>query len=175
MSHSPVDRIILELLNGQSRPAREIASLLELSPDRVTKTCNRLVRRGLLATGSSAYSITETGKAAACKEPVDGTAKGSLACRFRDSLRARAWRVMRMKEWWSLDELLMTVADGTESDPGRNLSRYIRALRKAGYLIASQRDNHRYHLALNTGRLAPALNSTERTLTDPNTGERFHV
>lgn len=67
------------------------------------------------------------------------------------------------------------VVDCTESDAEKNLQRYVRALAKAGYLTESKREKGRWHLKRNTGRLAPALNNSARTLTDSNTGEVHDV
>lgn len=172
-----IGQAVLELMaDGKPRLLREMASVLDTSPERISSACQSLRKRAFMEMAEGVYRITEAGRAfRRSGQSQYGPGKGELVGRYKDSLRARAWRVMRMKEWWNLDELLMTLVDGTESDPGMNLSRYIRALRKAGYLVASKRDSQRYHLALNTGRLAPAFNTAERTLTDPNTGEIFHV
>ncbi len=72
-------------------------------------------------------------------------------------LRTRAWNLIRMKTAsWSVDDLLMTLADGTEKDAERGLKRYVRALLKAGYVERTPRNPQLFRLVKNTGRLAPA-------------------
>lgn len=174
-------RAALELMaDGKCRFVREIVAELGISHYSAKEAGKRLAVRGLLertvADGVSVVRITDAGRAfLASNHPLAGPGKGTSANRHRTSLRARAWNVMRMREWWDVADLLMTVADGTESDAEKNLQRYVRALAKAGYLTESKREKGRWRLKRNTGRLAPALNNPARTLTDSNTGEVYDV
>lgn len=174
-------RALLNLMiDGKRRFLREIAAELGMQHNALREVCNRLATRGMLlkeqCEGVALYSITDAGaRFQARDEPIDGPAKGSRAEYHRGSLRARAWRVMRMREWWSVSDLLMTIADGTEKDAETGLRRYVRALFLAGYVVPSKRTPDRWRLIQNTGHLAPALNTQTRTLTDPNTGEVHDV
>lgn len=95
--------------------------------------------------------------------------------RKRPTLRARAWRVMRMMMWWSIDDLLFTVADGTEKEARKNLRRYVHMLAVAGYLDPHPRFSRRWRLIRDTGLEAPTYNTKTKKLTDSNTGEVFDV
>ena len=82
---------------------------------------------------------------------------------------------MRMKMWLSVDDMLMTLADGSEKSAEKDLRRYVRALQKAGYVERSARNPRLFRLVKNTGRNAPAYNTKRETVTDTNTGEVHHV
>lgn len=175
-------RAILELMasDGACRFVREIAAGLCVASEAAGTSARTLARRGFLertvADGVAVYRITEAGQAfLASNQSLLGPGKGGCAVRHRTSLRARAWNVMRMRDWWSVADLLTIVADGTETNAERGLVRYVRALAGAGYLVESRREKGRWHLSSDTGRLAPALNTQAGTLTDPNTGEVFDV
>lgn len=172
--------ILVFMTDGKRRFVREIAAELGMQHDVVRKICTRFTVRGMLlkeqCEGVGVYRITDAGAHFQTRnEPMDGPAKGSRAEYHRGSLRARAWRVMRMREWWSVSDLLLTIADGTEKDAEKGLTRYVRALSLAGYVVPSKRTPDRWRLVQNTGHLAPALNTQARTLTDPNTGEVHDV
>ena len=106
---------------------------------------------------------------------IHGGKPGMSVARYRTSLRARAWNLMRIKMWLSVDDMLMTLADGSEKCAEKDLRRYIRALRKAGYIAHSTRNPQLFRLVNNTGRNAPAYNTKRETVTDTNTGEVHHV
>lgn len=178
---TPLGRAILDLMaDGKARFVREIAAASGVGHEAVRHACARLIGRGMLdktfVDGVGIYTLSETGRARLASDPANAlSAKGRRVEHFRGSLRARAWRLMDMQPWWSVGELLMTVADGDEKGAAENLTRYVRALRVAGYVVESRREAGRYHLTRPTGRLAPALNTQTGTLTDPNTGEVHDV
>lgn len=93
-----------------------------------------------------------------------------------------AWRAMRIREVFSLDDLMQLVCDGGEKDAVRNLGGYVRALAAAGYLVPMRRQNSARHPGRwrltskgNTGPEAPAWNKKSGMVKDPNTGEAFNV
>lgn len=88
----------------------------------------------------------------------------------RRPLRERAWWVMREMAAFSLDALLLTVADGAERTAADNLRRYIRALERHGVLahVRQKRDDTSYRLAHDLGPRAPVVRRRQRDLFDPN-------
>lgn len=54
-------------------------------------------------------------------------------------LRQRAWWLMRKLPRFTIDDLLFTLADGSERDAGENLRKYIRSLERVGVLARLMR------------------------------------
>ena len=85
---------------------------------------------------------------------------------------------MRRRASFTLQELLATLADGTERNAIGNLRQYLRALEKVGIIQReAKRDpgstltsngNLRYRLAINAGRKAPVWRVNSRAVYDPN-------
>lgn len=94
-------------------------------------------------------------------------------------LRQRAWWVMRKRKSFTLEELLHTLADGTERDAYGNLRKYLKALTEAGIVqIEAARQPgvaltsngfNRYQLVIDEGRKAPVWRTKTNTVFDPNT------
>lgn len=93
-------------------------------------------------------------------------------------LRPRAWWVMRRRISFTVQELLATLANGTEKDALGNLGKYVRALEKAGIVKREARLQAgsaitspgmlRYQLVVNSGRKAPVWRAQNNTVYDPN-------
>ena len=161
--------ILNELAGGKVMLTRELASRLDTPIDNIRSTARRLLERGYITRNEGCYQITDKGQNFITfgKTCVAGSQKGSFAARSRFSLRARVWNLLRMRTAsWSVDDLLMTLADGTEKDA---------ELLKAGYVEQTPRNPQLFRLVKNTGRLAPSLNTPAKTLTDANTGEVHNV
>ena len=169
--------ILNELAGGKVMLTRELASRLDTPIDNIRSTARRLLERGYITRNEGCYQITDKGQNFITfgKTCVAGSQKGSFAARSRFSLRTRAWNLIRIRTMWSVGDLLMALADGTEKDAERSLKRYVRALLKAGYVEQTPRTPQLFRLVKNTGRFAPALNTPAKTLTDPNTGEVHNV
>lgn len=169
--------ILNALAGGKVMLTRELASRLGSPAENIRSAAHALIERGYIMRGEGCYQITDKGQdfVADGKTCVAGSQKGDFAARSRYSLRTRAWNLIRMRTTWSIDDLLMTLADGTERDAENSLKRYVKVLCKAGYVERAPRNPHLYRLINNTGRLAPSYNSPARTVTDPNTGEVHHV
>jgi hypothetical protein len=105
--------------------------------------------------------------------------KGQISPRtVTTGLRPRAWWVMRKRINFTVQELLATLADGTERDAIGNLGKYIRALEKAGIVkrevnrqagtALTSNGSLRYQLVVNAGRKAPVWRAQNNTVYDPN-------
>lgn len=178
-------RILLELLAG-IRTMREMwAAFPESQPANVSDSCRTLARRGLLTMSEGLLEITERGRQCLADE-VEITSGPGLGgpVRRAQTLRERAWRAMRLRRKFGLDDLLALVADGTEKDAAADVRRYVRALEDAGYLVrmrggqrAAARGAPTWMLEdeRNTGPEAPRWNTSARRVTDPNTGTVIRV
>lgn len=91
-------------------------------------------------------------------------------------LRVRAWWVMRERAAWCLDDLLRTVADGSERNAAHNLRQYIRALERAGVVAraTARAELSTWRLARDLGPLAPVVQRCGVALRDPNTDTLIH-
>ena len=77
--------------------------------------------------------------------------------RARYPLRSLAWWVMRERVVFCLEELLLTVADGSERQAAENLRRYIRDLGRSGLLSSVPRLPGYWRLTRDLGPLAPIV------------------
>ncbi len=88
----------------------------------------------------------------------------------RRPLRERAWWCMREMAAFSLDELLLTVADGSERSAADNLKRYLRTLTRYGVVTHLRTQGNAYRLAKDLGPAAPVVRRRRADLLDANTG-----
>ncbi len=80
-------------------------------------------------------------------------------------LRARAWWVIRKNKRTTLKELLLSLNDGQQKDPGNNLSQYLRKLSLCGVLarrrvpdgILTSNGVYEYRLIKDLGSQAPVI------------------
>lgn len=86
----------------------------------------------------------------------------------RRPLRTRAWWLMRELASFDLDELLRTVADGSERTAADNLRRYIRALEQHQVLARLPRRSDTWRLARDLGPAAPVWRRDADELWDAN-------
>ncbi|OIO05281.1 MAG: hypothetical protein AUJ49_01570 [Desulfovibrionaceae bacterium CG1_02_65_16] len=173
---------ILRLLEGGGKITRDLVDALGMTKAGVRDACKRLAARGLLERYQGVYCITPAGREALVggSEVLTGPRKGSCAERYKNSLRARAWRGLRIRRKVCLDDLLPLVqAAGATKEAERktrqNLSNYLHALTEAGYLALLPRRGGplRWLLTRDTGPCAPAWHKAGRTVTDANTGEVY--
>ncbi len=173
-------RILAELLPGMLT----MPEICEACPDAdrasVADSCRKLARRGLLTMSEGLVEITDRGRQCLADEVEITSGPGpDRPVRRAQTLRERAWRTMRLRRKFGVDDLLALAADGTEKDARADLRRYCRALESAGYLVrlragqmATARAAPTWILPdeQNTGPEAPRWNTGARRVTDPNTG-----
>lgn len=171
---------VLGLLQSGPKSRRDIAEALGVTYDAARDVCKRLAARGLVNTSVGLNEITGSGREALAggAEVVSGPAKGGCVERYKASLRAKAWRVLRIRRKADVDDLLPLVLgmDATKEEETKaryNLEYYLRALTLAGILHELPRRGGpaRWLLVQDTGPCAPAWNKVQRTVTDANTGE----
>lgn len=174
---------ILNALAESAKLTRQIASVLGKPSSDVCKCLRVLRSRGLISSEDGRHEITEEGRQAlaAGVDITSGPCNGMTTSRQSNTLRAKAWRAMRMRDGFSLDDLLTMLCDGSEVDAVRNLRTYILALVSVGYLLPLPKRGkdspRRWRLKRDhdSGPKAPAWNKKTRTLTDHNTGKVFVV
>ena len=166
---------ILAALTHEALTTREVAAAIGgRREDSVRKACRRLHKQGLIYSVDGAlHDLTEAGRSALDngKLITSGPERGSI--RRPDGLRARAWRLMRIKRKFGVADLCAQLCDGSQKDPEGNLQQYLLPLVRAGYLAPLR--SGRYLLIKDTGPLAPAWNKLTHCLTDPNTGEQHNL
>ncbi|MFZ5427108.1 MAG: winged helix-turn-helix domain-containing protein [Thermodesulfobacteriota bacterium] len=174
---------ILNALAGGPKLTRQIAAVLSRPSRDVSSCLGTLSKRGLIVSADGVHEITEAGRKALASgvELTSGPCNGEATSRHSKTLRVRAWRFMRMRDGFSLGDMLRTLCDGTEAHARDNLRGFVRALEMAGYLQALPRrgaaGEQRWRLRRehDTGPEAPAWHKAARTLRDHNTGEVFTI
>jgi len=147
----------------------------------------RLRKHAFVAIERGCYRITEPGRAflETGKRFTSGPRGPQPGRRLhRGTLRERAWRAMRIKVKFSSAEIVSLAAKGAESNPDSNVGKYLRALERAGYLMALARREagtaptsngfRRYVLVRNSGPQAPRWLPNHAAVYDPNT-EQMHA
>lgn len=175
---------ILRLLEAGPKSTGDLAAALGIGKASARDACRRLAGRGLLMTVEGLHGTTDAGSQALAggQEVVSGPGKGGCAERYAGSMRARAWRALRIRRKVSLDDLLPLVlaAGATKGDEARtrsDLVRYLAALTASGHLVPLPRRGGpaRWLLSRDTGPCSPAWNRAQGTVTDTNTGEVHQV
>jgi hypothetical protein len=136
------------------------------------------------------YKLTELGKAALeegiklTSGPKGPTGKPKV---ISDTVRDRAWRVLRMRRKTSAPELIGLLLDAgcddaTVTRTKNNLNKYLRYLHLAGYLIEMRREApqsptsngaKRFLLTRNTGPLAPIPQPKQKKVFDQNEEKQY--
>jgi len=153
----------------------------------IVKCAGRLVLRGLLERVElGCYQLTEEGKRAVASgemitsgpyRPDRGRSR-----KPRDSMRQRAWQAMRMSGAFTIGDIAIAAASSKDYSPERNLQKYFRALRAAGYLIElpirargtalTSNGFKRFRLMKDTGPIAPVFRQAQKSIFDHNLGDR---
>ncbi len=170
-------RTILTALAETSATTGQLNQALPgMTMDRLSSCLRTLRGRALIHTAGGVHGLTGKGRAwlEAGLEIQSGPRTGRAASRTSGTLRAKAWRTLRIRRKASLDDILLLVADGGEKHPAANLRRYLTALFRAGILLRT-RSGWVLPEGRNTGPEAPAWNSKTKTVIDVNTGEQWRI
>ena len=175
-----------------------IVAHTKLTGRQVAAACTKLVEHGYMerenyindAVKPGCYKLTALGRAALdegarfTSGPKGPTGKPKA---FPNSLRDRAWRVLRIRRKASATELASLLLDaGTNSDAVKraqnNLNKYLRQLELAGYLAQMRREApqsptsngaKRFFLVRDTGPLPPIPQPTQEAVFDQNEGKQY--
>lgn len=185
-SETIMQTISKHMLNECITNAR-LVELTGLKPKQVESSTGLLQQNGFIkVVDKGCFRITQAGITALDqKTSLRSGPKGQLQNPriFKDSLRVRVWRAIRIRSSFSIPELLPIVTNGSEKDAESNIYKYLRALESAGYLIRMGKRQRgtaltsngfarwRLDLEKNTGPQAPVWRMSRGTVFDPNTGE----
>lgn len=157
----------------------DLATALGREPRLIAQVATNLKRRGLIETPVVGYyCITAAGREWIASGKTIASGQGKKRVRTAGGLRERAWWLMRQTRRFTIADLLDTLADGSERDAHGNLSKYVRALERAGIV---QRMRRRvpglaltspgailWWLKRDLGRQAPVWRMHKAEIYDPN-------
>ena len=159
-----------------------MAELTGWNTKAVENCCLKLRKHGLLErTAQDCHKLTRAGRAfvaegATLRSGPQGPRTGRVV--QKGSLRARAWRAMRIKRKFTLADIVMLAVEGGERDINSNLRKYLAQLERAGYVqqlsvrergAALTSNGHvRWMLLVDHGPLPPVYRTSRDTLYDPN-------
>jgi hypothetical protein len=163
-----------------------LVEITGLTETQVARAAITLRRNDLLEkTGMGCHKLTSAGLEALAGANVHSGPRGKQQSGkriFKDTLRIRVWRAIRIRRKFTVPELIVLVADeNSRGDITSNVQKYVRALAKAGYLIEMPKREQGTALTSNgykrfwlqdakdTGPKAPVWRLELKTVYDPNT------
>lgn len=168
-----------------------LAEDLDVPRHALSMAASALIRKGLVErVERGCFQLSAEGsQAAASGLEITSGPNGPMAAQrqpMRNTLRQRAWTVMRMSRKFSIPDLLIPSVMGEEKNPQNNLQRYCKGLCNAGILRRLSRVQKGtahgsngfpvYLLARDLGPIAPTLRPQSRSIFDHNAQEELaHV
>ncbi|WP_319530844.1 hypothetical protein [uncultured Cohaesibacter sp.] len=180
--------VLSRLSDGQCHTVDHLDyALADFQRREIVKCAGRLIMRGLLERVEiGCYQLTEDGKriVASGEAISSGPYRPDRGhCRKpRNTMRQRAWTAMRMSGTFTVGDIAMAAASGSEVSPEQNLQKYFWALKRAGYLAElpirakgtalTSNGFKRFRLMRDTGPTAPVFRANKDCLFDHNLGDR---
>ena len=179
--------ILNALANGSCRTMDDLVDDLGLTRRQVSDGAAKLAyRKYLCRMERGCYQLTDAGLAAAAAGEVItsgplGPDTKAVRSKVSNTFRDRAWRAMRVRRQFTMDDIVADAATDDDADPKNNVARFIRFLRLSGY-VAEQRSRQpgtrltsaglkRFSLIRDTGPLAPVFRPKTGMVHDYNIGE----
>jgi hypothetical protein len=167
---------------GDCITERRLVELTGRAPKDIEMSCLRLRKHGLLVrTSGDCHKLTRAGLAAVAEgKTIRSGPQGPRTGRVvqKGSLRARAWRAMRIKRKFTVADIAMLCVEGGERDVESNLLKYLWGLERAGYVkklpvrergtAPTSNGYVRWMLLVDNGPLPPVWRQAHGTLYDPN-------
>lgn len=159
-----------------SRDVHNIAGTNRATFNHATKT---LLERGYVErcyyTGEDkrkhgGYRITAAGRQALATGWNGKAGSRPAQLRPASGLPLRVWTAMRACTKFSVDELETLCGQGHERGLRKQITRYLGALLRAGYVVPVRAAKGKYLLVRSTGPDAPLLRQRRGQLADPNNG-----
>lgn len=175
------------LIRGDCLTLDELdAALPPIARKEIVKAMNGLITRGLAErVERGCYQLTKDGEWSFLDQEVltsgpNGAHSRRVRTIRRQTLRQRAWNVMRLGKAFTIPELVTATSTG-ERDPVSALQRYCKQLERSGYLVRLPRRERgsrpgsngylRWRLLDDTGPEAPIFKAKKQVMFDGNTRE----
>lgn len=182
-----IQKEVLDLLEpGQCLTMDELSARGPLNRRQVSNGAAGLIRRGFVERADiGCYQLTRAGiEARESGVSLTSGPRAPLTGRRRTrkvTFAARLWKAMRAMRSFTVDDLV-ALAVRAERDPLTMAYRYVKAMERAGYVLATPRrkpgtaltsNGHKHYILVrDTGPEAPVLSMRHRAILDPNTGDR---
>lgn len=177
--------MLQKLAAGMCLSIADLALELDLTRPQAYNAASKLLRRGYLQRMAvGCYQLTDAGcAAAAAGEVITSGPRGPIGKvrEYRDTLRERAWRAMRIRRRFTVPDLISDASSVADKNPRDNLHRYLQGLCGAGIVIElpnratgtkpSSPGFKRWMLSRDTGPRAPVILTSRQVVHDFNTGE----
>ncbi|MGR3760921.1 MarR family transcriptional regulator [Roseobacteraceae bacterium NS-SX3] len=188
MSEMTTQTRLLHHLDAGCLTIEQISEELELSRKQISQAATGLIRKGLLERAEiGCFRLTGEGAAAKARgEQISYGPKGpysEVKKALPNTLRQRAWNVMRIRRKFAIPDLLVAAALGEERMAHDNLQKFCRALRAAGVLrqlpgkqrgtALSSPGYARFALLNDLGPIAPSYRHSRKALFDHNAKEEL--
>lgn len=177
---------VFSILSDKTITLDELTAQSPCNRHETTKIMSRLVSRGAVERlENGVYKLSEVGKSLKSSGKYQVFHSGCQTKynknrAVKNSLRDKAWRLMRLQNKFTITDLVSVASDGKEKDPRSNLLKYVNALCHAGILYEMPRrlkgdkpqsnGYKQFMLIEDVGHKTPILRR-EKKIYDPNSGE----
>ncbi len=188
MSGGAHQTALLHHLGNTCKTIDMLTQELDMNRRQISDAASALVRKSYVERIEiGCFQLTTEGKeAVARKEVITSGANGAHKANRRaeaNTLRQRAWNVMRIQRRFTVQDLLTTATSGDEVGAKNNLQRFCRLLCSAGVirrLPKRQRGSAptsngfaQYTLVQDLGHVAPSHRAKSKALFDHNSGKEM--
>lgn len=161
----------------------ELDAKLDLNRSQISDAVGMLVLRGFAERiERGCYQLTKAGiKAAESGHVIKAGPYRPHTGRkppYSDTLRQRAWTAMRMSRTFTISDLVMAASRPEDTGPEDNLLRYVRYLKRGGYVIElavrargtalTSNGFKRFRLVKDAGEIAPVWCQRKGQIVDHN-------
>lgn len=186
MSCEIMNKVFKEI-NDKSTRIEFLSQKLDLSTKSISQAVGNLIKHSYVTRSATGiYRLTEKGKSLKNSgKPLiinPGPEKGyEWPVKEKNDFRSRAWKAIRIKQKFTVNDILMLARNGSEKQALNQLHIYLRALTRVGFLmeLKSREPGYamtsngfkRYALVKDPGYLAPIFRRRSNEVYNPNNGE----
>lgn len=174
--------LVAEALRSGPATLSNLSQAVGLSFRQTEAAALRLLDDKLVALlGAGRVELTELGFEALHAGSIRGGRPRAVIREPVRDFRARAWSAMRVRRQFTIGDIVTDAANGDVSDPVSCAMKYIRALKRSGYVreLRAKVPNTRpsgpgfkqFQLVRSTGPKAPVIRNSRQALFDRNTEE----
>ncbi|WP_170431904.1 hypothetical protein [Ruegeria arenilitoris] len=188
MSGGANQTTLLHHLGNTCKTIDMLTQELDLNRRQISDAASALVRRGYVErVETGCFQLTGNGLIAAqSHEQITSGPNGAISVTRKtgaNTLRQRAWNVMRIQRRFTIPDLLTAAATGEEALAANNLQRYCRQLCRAGILrklpkrqrgsALTSNGYTQFTLVQDLGHLAPVYRGKTKAVFDHNSGKEM--